>query len=84
MAAADEDRCRERVANLVDAVMEEARVRFASASMRCWAKSEAIRPRREVGDEYLYDGSGGGVDVLSCYLRIETGIYVCMCQKGAC
>lgn len=64
MTEAEEDKCLEKLASLWEAVLEEALVREAKASMRCWVPCTCSlwAVEKGVGVYYIWD-CGGGVEI---------------------
>lgn len=64
MTEAEEDKCLEKLASLWEAVLEEALVREAKASMRCWVPCTcSLFGGREGGWVFILGDCGGGVEV---------------------
>jgi hypothetical protein len=60
MTEAEEDRCLEKLANLCEAVLEEALAREAKASMRCVVPSNcSLNGQGEAGGRGVYRGTAG-------------------------
>lgn len=53
MTEAEEDKCREKLANLWEAVLEEALAREEKASMRCWVPVYLLPLWEGEGGEYI-------------------------------